>query len=537
MWNNKGINLVRSKDLIHWESSTFDFTKGKSVFSDPEAVTGIYDTDTEYARIIRVWAPQFIWDKDYNNGEGAYLVYYSILSTNEGDTRDRIFYSYTDREFKTLTQPRLFFDPGFAVIDADIVYNPYDSLYHMFYKREGANGTARGIYEATSERLVGGTWADVMHVTNEGQELVEGSSTVRRINEDVYNLYYMRYSGGSAYKYCETDHLGLNETSSAPVGGTGAFQHGSVITVTEEEYKMLQAWSDLLLALQDVRPIAEESKDGGLVAAVSQADKALALTTVAELAEELPVAYAALQDALRTYVEGQTEEFDLTFMLRNPAFDTDGLGWDGTPFSAASSGVAEFYNTTFDTWQVLTDMPAGTYTFSCQGFYRDGGYAEAYPAHQNGTERLRAVLYVNEASEPFMSLFDDSAPYVYDTTKEPVIYTYPDNVGGANAAFNTDGQYKGNQVVYELKERGDLKVGMSKSEYKNVDWTCFDNFRLTFKGGKGDDIREVLSDVSAPVDVYTLSGVKVRGNVLPADAVDGLPQGLYIIGKKKVFVR
>ena len=77
-------------------------------------------------------------------------------------------------------------------------------------KREGASGTERGIYEATSKKLVGGTWTEVMHVTNEGSEQVEGSSTVRRINEDMYNLYYMRYSGGNAYKYCETDHLGLN---------------------------------------------------------------------------------------------------------------------------------------------------------------------------------------------------------------------------------------------------------------------------------------------------------------------------------------
>ena len=231
VWNNHGINLVRSRDLIHWEGTTFDFNRGKSIFSDPDVTTGVYDTDEEYARINRVWAPQFIWDKDYNGGEGAYLVYYSILSTNEGDNHDRIFYSYADREFKTLTQPRVFFDPGISVIDADIVYNPYDSLYHMYYKREGASGTERGIYEATSKTLVGGTWTEVMHVTNEGSEQVEGSSTVRRINEDVYNLYYMRYSGGSAYKYCETDHLGLNVTHSSNVEGTGAFQHLSLIHI------------------------------------------------------------------------------------------------------------------------------------------------------------------------------------------------------------------------------------------------------------------------------------------------------------------
>ena len=127
-----------------------------------------------------------------------------VLSTNEGDTYDKIYYSYADADFKTLTQPRIFFDPGFSVIDGDIVYNPYDGLYHMFYKRESAGGADRGVYEATSPVLVGGTWTDIVHVTNEGTAQVEGSSTIRRINEDVYNLYYMRYSEGYEYKVCET---------------------------------------------------------------------------------------------------------------------------------------------------------------------------------------------------------------------------------------------------------------------------------------------------------------------------------------------
>ena len=532
VWNNHGINLLRSKDLIHWEGTTFDFTKGKSIFSDPEAVTGVYDTDEEYARINRVWAPQFVWDKDYGNGEGAYLVYYSILSTNEGDTRDRIFYSYADREFKTLTQPRLFFDPGVAVIDADIVYNPYDGLYHMFYKREGASGTDRGIYEATSDRLVGGTWTDVAHVTNEGSELVEAPTAVRRINEDGYNLYYMRYSGGSAYKYCETDHLGLNISYSTNVGGTGAFQHGSVMTVTEEEYVMLQAWSDVRLLLPEIILLKEESGSAAFDEAIRQAESALDLTTVAELASALPAARAALMDAAVAYAEEESGEgeTDLTFLLKNPGFDEYGSGWSGTAFSAAGPDVAEFFNTTFDTYQVLRDMPAGTYRFLCQGFYRDGDYVVAYPARQNGTEQLRAELYVNDVAQPFMSLFDESVPYTYSP------YTYPDNVWTAHSAFNIDGEYAANEVEYKLEQRGDLRLGIVKDEHKTNDWTCFDNFRLYFKA-LPTAIREMTgTSVDGPVDVYTVSGVKVRSGVASGKVVDGLAEGIYIVGGRKVVV-
>ena len=532
VWNNHGINLLRSKDLIHWEGTTFDFTKGKSIFSDPEAVTGVYDTDEEYARINRVWAPQFVWDKDYGNGEGAYLVYYSILSTNEGDTRDRIFYSYADREFKTLTQPRLFFDPGVAVIDADIVYNPYDGLYHMFYKREGASGTERGIYEATSDRLVGGTWTDVAHVTNEGSELVEAPTAVRRINEDGYNLYYMRYSGGSAYKYCETDHLGLNISYSTNVGGTGAFQHGSVMTVTEEEYVMLQAWSDVRLLLPEIILLKEESGSAAFDEAIRQAESALDLTTVAELASALPAARAALMDAAVAYAEEESGEgeTDLTFLLKNPGFDEYGSGWSGTAFSAAGPDVAEFFNTNFDTYQVLRDMPAGTYRFLCQGFYRDGDYVVAYPARQNGTEQLRAELYVNDVAQPFMSLFDESVPYTYSP------YTYPDNVWTAHSAFNIDGEYAANEVEYKQEQRGDLRLGIAKDEYQTHDWTCFDNFRLYFKA-LPTAIREMTgTSVDGPVDVYTVSGVKVRSGVASGKAVDGLAEGIYVVGGRKVVV-
>lgn len=42
---------------------------------------------------------------------------------------------------------------------------------------------------------------------------------------------------------------------------------------------------------------------------------------------------------------------------------------------------------------------------------------------------------------------------------------------------------------------------------------------------------------SENVNVYTLSGVKVRGNVKETEAVKNLPSGLYIVGNKKVYIK
>lgn len=534
VWSNYGMNLLRSKDLIHWESTTFDFRKGKKIFSDPEATTDAYKTDAEYANMYRVWAPQFIWDPTAYEGKGAYLVYYSLLSKNNGDNHDVIYYSYADADFKTLTQPRVFFDPGYAVIDGDIVFNPYDSLYHFFYKREGASGADRGVYEATCNVLVGGTWDEKLHVTNEGSEQVEGSSAMRRINEDIYNLYYMRYSGGSAYKVCELDNLCMNPTSSAALQGTGSFQHGSVLPINQDEYEVLQAWSDLRARITEAESFKKESGLTLFDEALANAEKALAKTSVEELHTALPAAINEILDAKRKYIESLVVDgkADLTAFIVNADFSNGSTGWTGTAFTAASNGVAEQWNKTYDTYQILQNMPAGTYTLTASGFYRNGGNDAAHTAHTNGTEQLNALLYMNEASTPFMSLYDDA---VKTYTWSP--YTYPNGVSGANTAFNTDKNYGGNEVVLELKEAGDIRLGVKKTVAVDSDWNCFDNFSLSFKSNKGTGINSTISSPKARVNVYSASGLLLKKGVKAASATKSLPSGVYIVGGKKVVVK
>ena len=56
--------------------------------------------------------------------------------------------------------------------------------------------------------------------------------------------------------------------------------------------------------------------------------------------------------------------------------------------------------------------------------------------------------------------------------------------------------------------------------------------------GKIDAIQNaVVNTEAAVVNVYTLTGVKVRANVKAENAAKNLPAGLYIIGSKKVLVK
>lgn len=501
IWNNYGMDLLRSTDMVHWESSVFDFRKGKSIFSDPEAtIEDGYKTDEEYAKINRVWAPQFIWDENAFDGKGAYLVYYSLLSSNPGDNHDRIFYSYADKDFKTLTQPRVFYDPGYSVIDADIVFNPYDNLYHMMIKKEGASAEETGIYEYTSPALLGEPWEFVLHVKTEGNAAVEGATQIRRIDEDAYNLYYMRYDSQYQYKVVDLDHLGLNPAASVALAGNGNFQHGSMIYLTKLEYDMLSNWSEMMIQLKKAKGLMASDRTNAFDEAVALAEKVLAENhTVEDLAAAIPEALEALYKAMGDYIASNPDEFnDITSMLVNPDFnENNGNGWSGTSFTATSNGVAEHWNKNYDTYQILSQMPAGTYRLEVQGFYRNGYQDPSKAAHKDGTEQMLAMLYINDAKEPFMCLYDEDYS------------SYPDNVSQANSAFNTDHKYRDNSVTYVLEEMGDLKIGIMKNVAVDGDWNCFDNFKLYFKPAPAG-VESVKEDLLGTTEIYDLKGIKVN---------------------------
>ena len=73
-WQNHGIDLLKSDDLIHWTSVSFDFHLGPSIFMDPDSPS----VNKDFSTINRVWAPQIFWDPnhEWSNGEkGGYFVF------------------------------------------------------------------------------------------------------------------------------------------------------------------------------------------------------------------------------------------------------------------------------------------------------------------------------------------------------------------------------------------------------------------------------------------------------------------------------
>ena len=240
IWDNYGIDLLRSDDLIHWKSVTFDYRKGTQIFCDPESKSVYRDWST----INRVWAPQIFWDPDYRwpNGEwGGYMIYYSMLNRPE-EKYDRMYYSYADKSFTRLTQPRLLFDWGYATIDADINLLD-DGLYHMLIKKEGGKP---GIYTATSEHLTYG-WGEPVdddYVSFEGKKNCEGSSAFQLIGDPTWRVAYIQYSDNPKhYRICKADEHLRGFHDPVDIEGVTGPQHGSFMRLTKKEYKRLQKWS------------------------------------------------------------------------------------------------------------------------------------------------------------------------------------------------------------------------------------------------------------------------------------------------------
>lgn len=243
-WDNYGIDLLRSDDLINWKSVTFDFRKGAGIFSDPESP----DVYKDWSTVNRVWAPQIFWNPDYrwaDGRQGGYFIYYSLWNRAE-EKYDRMYYSYADETFTTLTKPQLLFDWGYATIDADINYLPADGLYHMMIKKEGGQP---GLFTATAKSLTG-PWGEPVaddYIDFEGKKKCEGVSAFQLAGDDTWRIGYIEYSSTPKhYRICKADKFMRNFSDPQDIQGVGAPQHGSFMRLTKKEYKRLQAWSDAM---------------------------------------------------------------------------------------------------------------------------------------------------------------------------------------------------------------------------------------------------------------------------------------------------
>lgn len=216
-WNsNRAMVLLKSNDLIHWTS----------------AVVNIQKRFPNNENLLRVWAPQTIYDKTAKK----YMVYWSMKN---GDDPDKIYYAYANPDFTDLesTPKQLFFSPiNGSCIDGDIIYDK--GKYNLFFKTEG-NGN--GIKKAVSDKLTEGYVLQDKYL-QQTKEAVEGAGVFKLNHGDEYILMYDIYMKG---RYQFTKSKDLTNFSVVDQDVTMDFhpRHGTILPINQQELsRLLKQW-------------------------------------------------------------------------------------------------------------------------------------------------------------------------------------------------------------------------------------------------------------------------------------------------------
>ncbi len=225
--NNRGLVLMKSKDLIHWSHT---------VVRIDEAFP------TRFGNLGCAWAPETIYDPE----EGKLMVYFTIRPTGKGKTK--LYYAYANDDFTALiTEPQLLFeypDENVQVLDADIIPMP-DGRYCMTYCAQENPG---GIKMAISNHINRGYVYQPQQIDAEPRACE--APTMYKINgEDKWLLMYDIFSiRPHNFGFMETTdfktfrHLGHFGDGPTRRSNFSEQKHGAVTHITEEEAQRLETF-------------------------------------------------------------------------------------------------------------------------------------------------------------------------------------------------------------------------------------------------------------------------------------------------------
>ena len=156
-WHDQGIGLAHSRNLVNWSEQEFI----PVMKHEPTAKN--------------CWAPEIFYD----DATKTYIIIWATTipghfpeTENPKDDNNHRIYCITTQDFKTFTDTKLFYEPGFNVIDSFIAYDDASKQYVMFLKNEtkapkaekniciAFSNAAAGPYGEASEPITGDYWAE-----------------------------------------------------------------------------------------------------------------------------------------------------------------------------------------------------------------------------------------------------------------------------------------------------------------------------------------------------------------------------------------
>jgi len=209
-WWEKGIGHASSKDLITWSKQQYIAVMAH----EPKA--------------RNTWAPELTWDEKGKQ----WLIYWATTipgrfpqTDNQGDHNHRMYYVMT-KDFKTFSKTKLFFDPGYNVIDATIVKK--EGKFTLVYKdeRKGKDKGGKTLRMAYADRIEGPYLNPTKPFTI---DWVEGPSVIPVGRE--WFVYYDHYTRPHYYGGVKTADFKKFTDASKTMTFPPDHRHGTVLRV------------------------------------------------------------------------------------------------------------------------------------------------------------------------------------------------------------------------------------------------------------------------------------------------------------------
>ncbi|MFF7043030.1 family 43 glycosylhydrolase [Streptomyces massasporeus] len=222
---SKSIMVWESTDLVHW-------TDQRLVKISPDSAGN-------------TWAPEAYWDDELD----SYVVFWASKlyadddPDHKGDTYNKMLYA-TTKDFRTFSEPKVWNDPGYSVIDSTVV--KYEDEYYRYTKDERDPGSAgpcsKFITGEKSTSLTSTRYDFVADCIGKGaMDRGEGPTVFKSNTEKKWYLFIDEY-GGRGYVPFETTDLASGKwTPSTNYQLPASPRHGTVLPVTQREYDRLLA--------------------------------------------------------------------------------------------------------------------------------------------------------------------------------------------------------------------------------------------------------------------------------------------------------
>ena len=213
------IGHTSSRDLVNWESQ-----RGIDVFDNQPAARN-------------VWAPEAVWDE----GARQWVIFWATTipgrfseteTTGDSGYNHRL-YAMTTKDWRTFTEPKLWFDPGFNAIDSTLVRD--GKRWIMIFKDERRDPVQKKLRLAFADSA-SGPWRNVTESFT--IDWVEGPSAIR-VGQEWW-IYFDHYTKPHYYGAVRTRDWKTFEDVSKMVSFPEDHRHGTVIRISDEEASRLR---------------------------------------------------------------------------------------------------------------------------------------------------------------------------------------------------------------------------------------------------------------------------------------------------------